>query len=85
MQNNDVTISLLTSKSMLSKEAVVLKKRVTKNSIIRPSDLSLEHISVTSSADYFTRIDDVAEAAASSCLRPRQIVEPRHLEEDWDG
>lgn len=83
MQNNDVTTSPLISKPTLSKEAVVLKKRVTKNSIIRPSDLSLEHISVTSSADYFTRIDDVAGRRVKRSLRPRQIVEPRHLEEDW--
>ena len=36
-----------------------------------------------SSADYFTRIDDVIGRHVKRSLRPHQIVDSRHLQTDW--
>ena len=63
--------------------AVVVNKRLTKNTIIGPTDVSLETVSVRSSADYFTRIDDVIGRRVKRSLRPHQIVGSRHLQTDW--
>ena len=65
------------------KIAVVVNKRLTKNSIIGPADVSLEPVIVTSSTEYFTQIEDVVGRRAKRSLRPRQIVEARHLQIDW--
>ena len=63
--------------------AVVVNKRLTKNSIIGPDDISLEPVTVKSSTDYFTRIDDVVGRRVKRSLRTRQIVEARHLQTNW--
>ena len=63
--------------------AVVVNKRLTKNSIIGPSDVSLEHLTTTSSTDFFTSINDVVGRRLKRSLRTRQIVEARHLQTNW--
>ena len=63
--------------------AVVVNKRLTKNSIIGPDDVSLEPVTAKSSTDYFTRINDVVGRRVKRSLRTRQIVEARHLQTNW--
>ena len=63
--------------------AVVVNKRLTKNSIIGPDDISLEPVTAKSSTDYFTRINDVVGRRVKRSLRTRQIVEARHLQTNW--
>ena len=63
--------------------AVVVNKRLTKNSIIGPDDVSLEPFIVFPSSDFFTRIDDVVGRRLKRSLRTRQIVEDRHLQTNW--
>jgi flagella basal body P-ring formation protein FlgA len=63
--------------------AVVVNKRLTKNSIIGPGDVGIEPITAKASGDYFTQIDDVIGRRVKRSLRPRQIVETRHLQTDW--
>ena len=59
--------------------AVVVNKRLTKNSIIGPDDISLEPVASMSSTDYFTRINDVVGRRVKRSLRTRQIVVPAAL------
>ena len=63
--------------------AVVVNKRLKKNSIIGPDDISLEPIKAKSSTDYFTRINDVVGRRVKRSLRTRQLVEARHLQKNW--
>ena len=64
--------------------AVVVNKRLTKNSIIGPDDISLEPVTTKKlSTDYFTRISDVVGRRVKRSLRTRQIVEARHLQTNW--
>ena len=63
--------------------AVVVNKRLLKNSIIGPTDVILETVVGTSSTDYFTRVDDVIGRRLKRSLRTRQIVGSRHLQTDW--
>ena len=63
--------------------AVVVNKRLTKNSIIGPDDISLEPVTAKSSTDYFTRIKDVVGRRVKRSLRTSQIVEARHLQTNW--
>ena len=63
--------------------AVVVNKRLTKNSIIGPGDVSLEPFTAISSTDFFTRIDDVVGRRLKRSLRTRQLVEARHLQTNW--
>ena len=63
--------------------AVVVNKRLKKNSIIGPDDISLEPVTAKSSTDYFTRINDVVGRRVKRSLRTRQIVEARHLQTNW--
>ena len=63
--------------------AVVVNKRLTKNSIIGPDDISLEPVTAKSPTDYFTRINDVVGRRVKRSLRTRQIVEARHLQTNW--
>ena len=83
MQNNEgrqVPRQLLI---WLKQMAVVVNKRLTKNSIIGPSDVSLEPFTAISSTDFFTRIDDVVGRRLKRSLRTRQLVEARHLQTNW--
>ena len=61
----------------------MVNKRLTKNTIIGPTDVSLETVTARSSTDYFTRIDDVIGRRVKRSLRTRQIVGSRHLQTDW--
>ncbi|MBL81566.1 MAG: flagella basal body P-ring formation protein FlgA [Rhodospirillaceae bacterium] len=63
--------------------AVVVNKRLTKNSIIGPGDVSLEPFTAISSKDFFTRIDDVVGRRLKRSLHTRQLVEARHLKTNW--
>ena len=63
--------------------AVVVNKRLKKNSIIGPGDVSLEPFTAISSADFFTRIDDVVGRRLKRSLRPQQVIEARHLQTNW--
>jgi len=76
--------SLENTSSFANKQmAVVVNKRLTKNSIIGSTDVRLEPLTKTSSIDYFTRIDDVIGRRLKRSLRPRQIIGARHLRTDW--
>ena len=63
--------------------AVVVNKRLAKNTIIAPTDVSLEPVKARSPTDYFTRIEDVIGRRVKSSLRTRQIVKARHLQAEW--
>ena len=65
------------------KMVVVVNKRLTKNNIIGPDDVSLEPVAALSSTNYFTRIDDVVGRRLKRSLRTRQILESRHLKTNW--
>ncbi len=80
-KGRDVSI---TSADLLDKQmAVVVNKRLRKNSIIGPDDISLEQVTAKLSTDYFTRISDVIGRRVKRSLRTRQIVEARHLQTNW--
>lgn len=63
--------------------AVVVNKRLTKNSIIGPGDVSIQPINAGSSTDFYTRVDDVVGRRLKRSLRTRQIVGARHLQTNW--
>ena len=63
--------------------AVVVNKRLIKNSIIGPGDVSLEYFTAISSVDFYTRIDDVVGRRLKRSLRTSQLVEARHLQTNW--
>ena len=63
--------------------AVVVNKRLARNSIIAPSDVRLEAVPASASTDYFTRLEDVVGRRVKKSLRTQQIVQSRHLQTDW--
>ena len=63
--------------------AVVVNKRLRKNSIIGPDDVSLEQVTAKLSTDYFIHISDVVGRRVKRSLRTRQIVEAKHLQTNW--
>ena len=72
-----------TSASVAGRSAVIVNKRLSKNSIISPSDVSLELVPATAGTDYFTRLEDVIGRRVKKSLRTKQIVQARHLQTDW--
>ena len=81
--NGERKASVPTRDLVEKKLAVVVNKRLTKNSVIGPNDVSLEPFTEITSADFFTRIDDVVGRRLKRSLRTRQIVEARHLRTNW--
>ena len=63
--------------------AVVVNKRLSKNSIIGPSDVSLEPVTATSSADHYTRVEDVVGRRVKRGIRTQQVVKTSHLQPNW--
>ena len=62
---------------------MIVNKRLTKNSIISPSDVQLAAVPMTASTDYFTRLEDVVGRRVKKSLRTQQIIQARHLQTDW--
>ena len=72
-----------TTPSVAGQAAVVVNKRLSKNSIISPSDVSLEIVPTTAGTDYFTRLEDVVGRRVKRSLRTQQVIQARHLQTDW--
>jgi len=64
-------------------QAVIVNKRLTKNSVISPSDVYLDAVPASAGSDYFTRLEDVVGRRVKRGLRTEQLVRARHLETDW--
>ena len=72
-----------TATSVAGQTAVIVNKRLSKNSIISPSDVSLEVVPATAGTDYFTRLEDVVGRRVKKSLRTQQVIQARHLQIDW--
>ena len=64
-------------------QAVVVNKRLSRDSIISPSDVRLDVVSSAAGTDYFTRLEDVVGRRVKKSLRTAQMVQARHLQTDW--
>ena len=64
-------------------QAVIVNKRLTKHTVISPSDVYLEAVPASAGSDYFTRLEDVVGRRVKNSLRTEQIIRARHLETDW--
>ena len=71
------------SAPVATRQAVIVNKRLTKNSIISPSDVQLAAVPASTGTDYFTRLEDVVGRVVKKSLRTQQIVQARHLQTDW--
>ena len=80
---NPVKKPAQTSTSVVGLSAVIVNKRLSKNSIISPSDVSLAVVPATAGTDYFTRLEDVVGRRVKKSLRTQQVIQARHLQTDW--
>ncbi len=80
---NPVKKPAQTSTTAAGLSAVIVNKRLSKNSIISPSDVSLAVVPATAGTDYFTRLEDVVGRRVKKSLRTQQVIQARHLQTDW--
>lgn len=80
---NPVKKPAQTSTTAAGLSAVIVNKRLSKNSIISPSDVSLAVVSATAGTDHFTRLEDVVGRRVKKSLRTQQVIQARHLQTDW--